>query len=220
MSKIKCKCNKSSSTWKYAGWSGLSQYKYICLRDMPDNELQLQKMYLWILCPAKIQISLRICAVWSDSSLGIFWISKDAKFLCVNNEDFDHCNDFLGPVVQCIISFTSSLVVKMLTVLVSTISNLQVFLLKNVSSFCKCKSYSHFFSKNISIYAIFNDQSFNNTLTNYMVSFEQLGPGCFESLLGTRQKVFVCVEVLQPSQPNGVMSSMVSLPSHTFTGQA
>ena len=63
--------------------------------------------------------------------------------------------------------------VKILTVL-STISNSQVFLLKNVSSFCKCKSYSHFFSKNISI---FNDQSFNDTLTNDIVSFEQLGPG-------------------------------------------
>ena len=34
-----------------------------------------------------------------------------------------------------------------------------------------------FFSKNISIYAIFNDQSFNNMLTNNVVSFEQLGPG-------------------------------------------
>ena len=31
---------------------------------------------------------------------------------------------------------------------------------------------------------------------------------------------FVCVEVLRPSQPNGVMSSVVSLPNHTFTGQA
>ena len=31
---------------------------------------------------------------------------------------------------------------------------------------------------------------------------------------------FVSVEVLQPSQPNGVMSSAVSLPNHTFTGQA
>ena len=30
----------------------------------------------------------------------------------------------------------------------------------------------------------------------------------------------VCVEVLRPSQPNGVMSSVVSLPNHTFTGQA
>ena len=54
-----------------------------------------------------------------------------------------------------------------------------------MSSFCKCKSYSHFFSKNISVYAIhvhaYNDQSFNDMLTNDMltndiVSFEQLGP--------------------------------------------
>ena len=33
-----------------------------------------------------------------------------------------------------------------------------------------------FFSKNISVYSIFNNQSFNNTLTNHMVSFEQMGP--------------------------------------------
>ena len=32
--------------------------------------------------------------------------------------------------------------------------------------------------------------------------------------------LFVCVEVVQPSQPNGVKWSMVSLPNHTFTGQA
>ena len=31
--------------------------------------------------------------------------------------------------------------------------------------------------------------------------------------------MFVCVEVLQPSKPNGVMSNTVSLPNHTFTGQ-
>ena len=34
------------------------------------------------------------------------------------------------------------------------------------------------------------------------------------------KNMFVCVEVLRPSQPNGVMSSAVSLPNHTFTGQA
>ena len=28
-----------------------------------------------------------------------------------------------------------------------------------------------------------------------------------------------CVEVLRPSQPNGVVSSAVSLPNHTFTWQ-
>ena len=35
---------------------------------------------------------------------------------------------------------------------------------------------------NISVYAIFNDQSFNDTLTNDIVSFEQLGLGFFTSL--------------------------------------
>ena len=35
-----------------------------------------------------------------------------------------------------------------------------------------------------------------------------------------RDCLFVCVEVLRPSQPSGVMSSAVSLPNHTFTGQA
>ena len=40
------------------------------------------------------------------------------------------------------------------------------------------------FSKNISLYAIFNDQRFNDTLTNDMVSFEQLGPGCSLVYLG------------------------------------
>ena len=31
--------------------------------------------------------------------------------------------------------------------------------------------------------------------------------------------MFVCVEVLWPCQPNGVMLSAVSLPNHTVTGQ-
>ena len=34
-----------------------------------------------------------------------------------------------------------------------------------------------FFSKNISIYAIFDGQSFHDMLTNDIISFEQLGPG-------------------------------------------
>ena len=95
-------------------------------------------------------------------------------FLYQNTSWGTHRNQ--GSDVQSIISLSSLLVVNLLTVLINTISNSQAFLLKNVSSFCKCKSYSHFFSKNISIYAIFNDQSFNDTLTNNIVSFVQLGP--------------------------------------------
>ena len=60
----------------------------------------------------------------------------------------------------------NSLVVKILTVLVISISDSQLFFAeKNLSSY--------FFGKNISVYAIFNDLSFNDTLTN----FEPLGPG-------------------------------------------
>ena len=35
-----------------------------------------------------------------------------------------------------------------------------------------------------------------------------------------RNDLFVRVEVLRPSQRDGIMSSAVSLPNHTFTGQA
>ena len=41
----------------------------------------------------------------------------------------------------------------------------------------KLPKFLHVFSKNINVYAIFKDQSFNDTLTNDIVSFEQLGPG-------------------------------------------
>ena len=39
--------------------------------------------------PAKIQISLRIRAVWSESSLSAFSIAKDTKILYADNEDSD-----------------------------------------------------------------------------------------------------------------------------------
>ena len=39
--------------------------------------------------PAKIQISLRIRVVWSESSLGAFWIAKAANFLHTENDNSD-----------------------------------------------------------------------------------------------------------------------------------
>ena len=44
--------------------------------------------------------------------------------------------------------------------------------------------------------------------------------GKIQSLLFFLFCFFFCVEALQPSQQNRVMSGMVSLPYHTFTGQA
>ena len=56
-----------------------------------------------------------------------------------------------------------------------------------MSSFCKCKSYSHFAAKILSVYAIFNDQSFKDLLTNDIVSFEQLGPELKKTIGGTME---------------------------------
>ena len=61
----------------------------------------------------------------------------------------------------------------MLTVLVLFTG---IFTEKKLSSFCISYSQMFISAKNISVYAIFNDQSFNDTLTNDNVSFEQLGP--------------------------------------------
>ena len=45
-------------------------------------------------------------------------------------------------------------------------------------AFANAKATHIFVSKNISVYAVFDDQNFNDTLTNDIVSFEQLGPDC------------------------------------------
>ena len=55
---------------------------------------------------------------------------------------------------------------------------------------------------------------------NTSINGSASNPYCSLELLPLRHCLFVCVEVLQPSQPNGVMSSAFSLPNHMFTGQA
>ena len=60
-----------------------------------------------------------------------------------------------------------------------------------MSNFCKCKSVSvHDF-----VYAIFDDQRFNDTLTNDIDSFELLGPGRF--LLQCRELFVQCRELFR-----------------------
>ena len=93
--------------------------------------------------PANVQFSLRIRAVWSESSLGAFWIVMDAKFLNADKDDWSDCAHaqtdlslcwahmqedtffhvalHLGPVVQSVVSLTSSLRVISLTVLADSI---------------------------------------------------------------------------------------------------
>ena len=79
-------------------------------------------------------------------------------------------NTFLGPVVQSVVSLMSSLRVISLTVLVDSIYNILIFFAE------KCE-YSHFFSKKFQHICVSLDVNFNESLTNDIVSFEQLGPG-------------------------------------------
>ena len=62
-----------------------------------------------------------------------------------------------------------------------------------------CKSYSHFFSKKFQHICVSLDVNFNESLTNDIVSFEQLDPGIINSIIiynrplinGYRTKGFV-----------------------------
>ena len=54
-------------------------------------------------CPAKIQISLRSHAAWSETLLGTFWISNDAQFFHADNEDY---SDFENWLVSKGLSYT------------------------------------------------------------------------------------------------------------------
>ena len=70
-----------------------------------------------------------------------------------------------GPVVQSVVSLTSSLRVISLTVLADSIYNILILLL------------TFFFSKKFQHICVLLDVNFNESLTNGIVSFEQLGPG-------------------------------------------
>ena len=78
-----------------------------------------------------------------------------------------------GLVVQSVVSLTSLLRVILLTVLTDLIHNILIFFAEKI---LHCKSYSHFFSKKFQHICVSLDVNFNESLTNDVVSFEQLGP--------------------------------------------
>ena len=83
-----------------------------------------------------------------------------------------------GSVVQSVVSLTSSLRVISLTILVDSIYNILIFFAEKmwVAFALQCKSYSHFFCKKFQHICVSLDVNFNESLTNDVVSFEQLGP--------------------------------------------
>ena len=79
-----------------------------------------------------------------------------------------------GPVVQSVVSLTSSLRVISLTVLADSIYNILKFFAEKM--WVLEKSYSQLFSKKFQHICDTLDVNFNEFLTNDVVSFEQLGP--------------------------------------------
>ena len=79
---------------------------------------------------------------------------------------------YQGPVVQSVVSLTSSLRVNSLTVLADSIHNILIFLLKK----CALQKLLTFFSKKFQHICVSLDVNFNESLTNDVVSFEQVGP--------------------------------------------
>ena len=63
-------------------WTHLEQFENKMSRNIRKRNFRYVR-------PAKIQISLLIRAVWSESSLSAFRIAQDAKFLHEDNEDAD-----------------------------------------------------------------------------------------------------------------------------------
>ena len=91
-------------------------------------------------------------------------------------KSFCICTEY-HPVVQSVVSLTSSLRVISLTVLADSIHNILIFFAERMWVAFAPKSYSHFISKKIQHICIWPDVNFSESLTNDIVSFEQLGPG-------------------------------------------
>ena len=91
------------------------------------------------------------------------------------------------PGVQSVVSLTSSLRVISLTVLADSMYNILIFFAEKMWVALHCKSYSHFFSKKFQQICVSLDVNFNKSLSNDIVSFEQLGPD--DSLSATTSEI-------------------------------
>ena len=88
----------------YLSWLFLQSHQslsYLLLERFKENtklqqyctqfiyELRHDKIYKMSVCPAKTQISLGICPVWSESSLCAQWVAMDPRFLYADSKDSD-----------------------------------------------------------------------------------------------------------------------------------
>ena len=81
-----------------------------------------------------------------------------------------------GPAVQSVVSLTSSLRVISLTILADSIYNILIFFAEKMWVAFAVQKLLTFFQQKISAYLRITYVNFNESLTNNIVSSEQLGP--------------------------------------------
>ena len=103
---------------------------------------------------ANAQISLHIHTVWSGLSLSTDRILQN---VCMENKEpddtFPHEHDDQGPVVQSVVSLTSSLRVISLTVLADSIYNILIFFAEKMWVAFALQKLLTFFQQKISAYS-------------------------------------------------------------------
>ena len=137
-------------------------HDYFCFKSLLlvrcDISLHFGSFFLVYCFP----VTIESCKLVDQSSLFFQNVFFPAQWP-INMMKFETNNSNIqGPVVQSVLSLRSSLRVISLTVLADSIYN--------------SKSYSHFFSKKFQHICVSLDVNFNESLTNHVFSFEQLGP--------------------------------------------
>ena len=111
-----------------------------------------------------------------------------------------------GPVVQSVISLTSSLRVISLTVLEYSMYNILIFFAEKMRV-----AFAHFFSKKFQHICVSLDVNFNESF-NDSVSFEQLGPDCtFKTLSDCRSRGHKSESQLSHTAPVEIDQAIISM---------
>ena len=117
-------------------WISLLIWSHVLTSEKDSSVFELGQAHSLVNCVPYLQICLKHPGgqVFSTPDFRSLYCTE-LFIMTIPSTQYDVDNverdlKYLGPVVQSIVSLMSSLVVKMLTLLVSTISNSQVFLLK------------------------------------------------------------------------------------------
>ena len=130
---------------------------------------------LWTTRPRSITYLVSLTKYWCRQKSGHLTAHTCFPLYCTFQELWFR-GKYLGQVVQSVVSLTSSLRVISLTVLADSIYHILIsFVDKMWVAFAILKLLT-FFSKKFQHICVSLDVNFNASLTNDIVSFEQLGP--------------------------------------------